>query len=466
MVRRTTRRGKRVLVIDFSYTKPDGTEGRYRRDAAVQTAAAAQTEAAARKLGATLFGNPEIMCGPNGVPLRPAEAEPVPEPTFRAVFERYLSEYAPSAMSPSTLDGYRSKLHTHVVPRLGELPLPEAFEVARSREIDVALVEGAASISTRRNVLLGLRSVARFAVEAKLLAVEPKYLPLPKRGKRVPSAPRAEDVAALIDAASCPEHRLVFLLAAHAGLRKGEIRALRCMDVELEHHRLVVRLSRYRHDTRSPKSGNERQVPLSPQLREALIEARVHQRPREEAAALNTRGKPWGTDGTYAALQRTLRRLKLPRARLHALRAFFVTILLSGNVPVHVVRELVGHEDLATTQGYAAILAPDRGAAVGVLDRVHQGARQEQDRRRADKPERVRPMQRTGHATRRIRLLRKRVLGRLRSRGNNSETRRPLPRGCGSLLAGARQRPSCFATSPRRFGAQRFRFHGLERASY
>ena len=36
MVRRDTRRGRRVLVIDFCYVKPDGTNGRYRRDATVQ----------------------------------------------------------------------------------------------------------------------------------------------------------------------------------------------------------------------------------------------------------------------------------------------------------------------------------------------------------------------------------------------------------------------------------------------
>ncbi len=75
--------------------------------------------------------------------------------------------------------------------------------------------------------------------------------------------------------------------------------------------------------------------------------------------------------------QRTLRRLKLPRERLHALRAFFVTTLLNGHVPAHVVRELAGHGDLATTQMYAAIVAGDRGSAVGVLERVYQGAHRE-----------------------------------------------------------------------------------------
>jgi hypothetical protein len=85
MVRKTTRRGKRILVIDFSFTKPDGTEGRYRRDAAVQIMAAAQTEEAGRKLGATLYGDPEIIVDKNGVPLRPRplRSSRLPSPRLR-----------------------------------------------------------------------------------------------------------------------------------------------------------------------------------------------------------------------------------------------------------------------------------------------------------------------------------------------------------------------------------------------
>jgi hypothetical protein len=146
MVRTTTRRGRRVLVIDFTYTKPNGTQGRYRRDAAVQTKAAAQTEDAARRMKATLYGDPEILCGANGQPLKPADEAPAPEPpkepTFALTVARYLTEYAPSALSPSTLDGYRSALRLRFSERLGELTVTDAFDLARSREIDVVMVEG------------------------------------------------------------------------------------------------------------------------------------------------------------------------------------------------------------------------------------------------------------------------------------------------------------------------------------
>ena len=43
-VRKATRRGLPRLVIDIVFTKPDGTQGRYRKDAQVQTMAAARAE--------------------------------------------------------------------------------------------------------------------------------------------------------------------------------------------------------------------------------------------------------------------------------------------------------------------------------------------------------------------------------------------------------------------------------------
>ncbi len=382
MVRNTTRRGKRVLVVDIQYIKADGTQGRYRRDAEVQTAAAARTEDAARRMGATLHKDPTILCGPDGKPFTPilsAEAvkpAPVDEPTLAEVVKRFLAEYGPSALSPSTLYSYSNRLTVWILPLIGKLPVSAAFDLARQREIDVAMINGGISPGSRRVALHALKSVARFAVhEAGILPTEPKYIKAPKVGERVPTAPSEGDVAAVIDAASRPQHRLVILLAAHAGLRKGEILALRCRDCEInpahpERDRVVVRLSRWKNITKTTKSGHEREVPLTPQLRDALLAAGVDRRPGDECAALNPKGEPWRHRGPYEVFQRALRRLALPKERLHALRAFFITTLLNGGVPVHLVRELAGHDSLATTQLYAATTGAKRGAVVDVLAKV------------------------------------------------------------------------------------------------
>jgi hypothetical protein len=44
MIRKVNRRGKRTLVVDIVWRKADGSQGRYRKDATVQTMAAATAE--------------------------------------------------------------------------------------------------------------------------------------------------------------------------------------------------------------------------------------------------------------------------------------------------------------------------------------------------------------------------------------------------------------------------------------
>lgn len=189
---------------------------------------------------------------------------------------------------------------------------------------------------------------------------------LPKRDKRVPIAPSVVDVATCIDAASCDEHRLAILLAAHGGLRKGRS-GLFGVGMSNSTETASSCVCRATVATRVRRRGERNAWCLSRQLKAALLTASVDKRSREEAAALSTRGTAWGTDGLWQMLQRTFLRCDLPRHRLHALRAYFVTVLLNGHMPVHVVRELVGHEDLATTQKYAEVIDADEGAAVGVL---------------------------------------------------------------------------------------------------
>src|SRR5262249_22103560 len=148
--------------------------------------------------------------------------------------------------------------------------------------------------STRHTVLMDLRSIlCRFAVEAKYLPKAPELPKPPRRGKRVVLAPTYEQVKALL-ASARPAHKLAFSLAAFAGLRACEVRALRWMDVDVPRGEIVVRLARCYGVTDRPKSGDERPIPIGRDLR-ALLEERG-ERPREELVALAPRGNPWCDD--------------------------------------------------------------------------------------------------------------------------------------------------------------------------
>ena len=120
MVRKTTRRGVRVLVIDISFTKSDGSTGRYRRDAELQTMEGARAEERRRMMAVAKTGSPfeatDEAARALVAPALPAEL------TFADVVKRYEVEYAPTRLKETTRVAYEGRLRTWILPRIRSAP--------------------------------------------------------------------------------------------------------------------------------------------------------------------------------------------------------------------------------------------------------------------------------------------------------------------------------------------------------
>jgi integrase len=173
---------------------------------------------------------------------------------------------------PSTLRGYRASLRLRVLPDFGALRLSDLRRIDVQVFVDRLLGEGLAP-GTIRNTLNPMQAIYRRAIELELLGVNPTVnVKMPRsRGRRDRIASAAE-AARLLEALPAAE-RPLWATAFYAGLRRGELRALRWSDVDLGRSEIQVERSWDQYEgSIDPKSETSaRTVPMLAILRDCLV---------------------------------------------------------------------------------------------------------------------------------------------------------------------------------------------------
>jgi site-specific recombinase XerD len=204
--------------------------------------------------------------------------------------------------------------------------------------------------------LAAVRSLLRFTFGP---AHVPEVPLSPRRGRRLPDAPKPAEVDDLLEAAGDGDgalalrNRALLELVYSAGLRSAEAVGLDLGDVDFEQEHVHIR---------SGKGAKDRVVPLGEEaghwLARYLREARPQlARGAQNALFLSVRGQRLDT----SALRRLLH-------NPHRLRHAFATHMLEGGADMRVIQELLGHSSLSTTQIYSHV---DAKRLRRVYDRAH-----------------------------------------------------------------------------------------------
>ncbi len=140
----------------------------------------------------------------------------------------------------------------------------------------------------------------------------------------------------------CKESASIVKFALYTGLRKGELFKLKWDDVDLEHGLITVR---------DPKGGRTITIPIS----DAALYVLRNLKRRSEFIFPGMDGKqrkhfrkPWERIKKAAGLPRDF--------RFHGLRHHFASTLVSNGIDLAIVKELLTHKDIATTQRYAHLM--------------------------------------------------------------------------------------------------------------
>jgi integrase len=268
-------------------------------------------------------------------------------PTLREFAPRFLASVKADRHKPSGVADKESRLRTHLVPILGDKRV-DAITNEDVQRLKHDLRDRAPS--SVNNTLSVLNRLLKVALELGVIDEMPCMIRQVRRQETEAAFWDFDEYERLVRAARDVDWRaeIVVLLGGEAGLRSGEMRALRQTDVDRERRQLTVSRSEWRGQVGSTKGGRKRVVPMTGRLAEALAKHRH----LADLVLCREDGRALSEKIVQTLVERAERRAGLPHRGPHCLRHSFCSHLAMRGAPVRAIQELAGHANLTTTMRY------------------------------------------------------------------------------------------------------------------
>jgi integrase len=311
------------------------------------------------------------------------------EPAFAPYAEKWLKTDA-LRCKPSTVDFYRDYQERYVIPRFGQKKIT-AITRDEIKDFMSDLTEKGLAKNTIRLAIATLRVVLSAAVEEGILASNPglrlgRFLESHKAAHEAQAMTR-EEAQIFLEAAKefYPDFHPLFLMALRAGLRKGELLAVRWGDIQFgasdnDPNRYILVQRNYVHGRfTTPKSKKSRRADMSRELRGVLLELRDKRMLEafmkgktsiaEDLVFLSKAGTVLDQSNlTNYHFLPCLDRAGLRRFRFHDLRHTFGSLLIRDGASLAYVKDQMGHSSIQVTVDTYGHLIP--GADIAWVDRL------------------------------------------------------------------------------------------------
>jgi len=234
---------------------------------------------------------------------------------------------------------------------------------------------GLSSKSLQRE-LSAIRSFYLFLMKTGQVDNNPaQHVKAPKQSRKLPKTLDVDQVSALLDAgaSSVLEIRDVamFELFYSSGLRLNELSSLNLTDIDIPDRQLIVV---------NGKGGKSRLLPIGSKAIQALqawLKVRSVVNQDEYALFTSAKGKRLGNRSIQLRLKQWCKNKGIPESvHPHMLRHSFATHLLETSRDLRAVQELLGHENISTTQIYTHL---DFQHLAEVYDQAHPRAKKSSD---------------------------------------------------------------------------------------
>jgi integrase len=225
------------------------------------------------------------------------------------------------------------------------------------------------SAATVRNALLPLRAICRRALSRGDIQVNPTTgIEIPAVRSRRARFATPEEAQLLVDAAP-PGDRVLWATAFYAGLRRGELQALRWVDVDLAGG--VLRVERswdVKAGVIDPKSiAGRRKVQIAAVLRDYLVGHRMAA--GDGLVFGRADGTPFATSTISLRANTAWRGAHLRPITLHECRHTFASLMIAAGVNPKALQTFMGHSSITVTlDRYGHLFPGSEGEAAVLLD--------------------------------------------------------------------------------------------------
>lgn len=214
------------------------------------------------------------------------------------------------------------------------------------------------STSTLARIQSSIRSFHQFLIREQVVNQDATlHLETPKKERKLPSVLSIEDIDKLLsfkeDSPLAIRNKAMIELMYATGLRVSELITLKVSDLHLTMG--FVRCF--------GKGSKERIVPLGDAaikaMEDYLNDAReelIKKRTNEDTLFVNQHGRPLTRQGFWKILRSIATQVGITKTITpHTIRHSFATHLLENGADLRAVQEMLGHEDISTTQIYTHI---------------------------------------------------------------------------------------------------------------
>ena len=293
-------------------------------------------------------------------------------------FQTWIKEYKQNDLKIGTLISYQNYYNYYIKDLLGKMSISE-IRGEHIQKIYNKLLNDGMALSTLKIIAAVMNGCFQRALKNGLIERNPvKLAELPRqKEKTVRQAMTQEQQALFMEYAKASYLYNLFAVMLRTGMRSGEIRGLKPLDVDKKKY--VIHIQRtlkylegrgYFEDTPKTRTS-KRDIPLTADL-EALLDAQRNYwgfkvERMDRYLFCNEKGEPLSRDRLQAEIDRIVKRIQadghdFPRITPHIFRHTFATRAIEAGMQPQTLKTILGHSSLSMTMDLYSHVLPNTKA--------------------------------------------------------------------------------------------------------